>query len=102
MHSALTWVNGKFLKKKLKKTIIYFLIYIHLHDGKKSKDLTFRGKVTIIMPHQSKVEEWTKGTFSNRNISICGGHMMVIILNKPNQCEMHLMRYKYHHKKISI
>ena len=81
MHRALTWVNGKFLKKKLKKTIIYFLIYIHLHDGKKSKDLTFRGKVTIIMPHQSKVEEWTKGTFSNQNISICGGHIMVIIWN---------------------
>ena len=63
MHRALTWVNGKFLKKKLKKTIIYFLIYIHLHDGKKSKDLTFRGKVTVLMPHQSIVEEKDKRYF---------------------------------------
>ena len=54
---------------------------MHLHDGKKSKDLTFRGKVTVLMPHQSKVEEWTKSTFSNQNISICGGHIMVIIWN---------------------
>ena len=40
---------------------------MHLHDGKKSKDLTFRGKVTVLMPHQSKVEEWTKSTFSKQN-----------------------------------
>ena len=55
MHSALTWVNGKFLKKEIKKD--------NMHDGKNSKDLTFRRKVTVLMPHQSKVGEKDKRYF---------------------------------------